>query len=125
MTTRWGSPLVANGFVECFLRVPRLLGCTAAAMLPKKARGTFRKHVTKPSEHVAAPPSTFVVGVGKTTINDLWWLSVSYEVGASRAVLFRLLALADVDAVPELENLVRVVHGEVHFALPRSILHHL
>ena len=26
-------------------------------MLPKQARGTFRKHVTKPSEQVATPPS--------------------------------------------------------------------
>ena len=26
-------------------------------MLPKQARGTFRKHITKPSEQVAAPPS--------------------------------------------------------------------
>ena len=25
-------------------------------MLPKQARGTFRKNVTKPSEQVAAPP---------------------------------------------------------------------
>jgi len=34
------------------------LGCTAAAMLPKQARGTFRKYAKKPSEQVAAPPST-------------------------------------------------------------------
>ena len=27
-------------------------------MLPKQARGTFRKHITKPSEQVATPPST-------------------------------------------------------------------
>ena len=26
-------------------------------MQPKQARGTFRKHITKPSEQVAAPPS--------------------------------------------------------------------
>ena len=32
-----------------------LLGCTAAAMLPKQARGTFRKHITKPFLQVAAP----------------------------------------------------------------------
>ena len=31
--------------------------CTPAAMLPKQAMGTFRKHITKPSEQVAAPPS--------------------------------------------------------------------
>ena len=33
-------------------------GSTEAAMLPKQTRGTFRKHITKPSEQVAAPPST-------------------------------------------------------------------
>ena len=27
-------------------------------MVPKQARGTFRKHITKPSEQVAAPTST-------------------------------------------------------------------
>ena len=31
-----------------FVKFPWLLGCTAAAMLPKQARGTFRKHFTKP-----------------------------------------------------------------------------
>ena len=66
-----GRPLVPRGFVKCFRRVPRLLGCTAAAMLPKQARGTFRKHTTKPSEQVAAPPGSpraelvmYVVNVG-------------------------------------------------------------
>ena len=34
------------------------MGYTAAAMLPKQARGALRKHITKPSEQVAAPPST-------------------------------------------------------------------
>merc|ERR1719264_913154 len=50
-----GAATCCEGFVKCFLRVPRLLGCTAAAMLPKQARGTFRKHITKPSEQVTAP----------------------------------------------------------------------
>ena len=27
-------------------------------MLPKQARGTFRKHITKPLEQVATPPTT-------------------------------------------------------------------
>ena len=40
----------SEGIVKCFLRVPRLLGCTAAAILPKQARETFRKHIMKPSE---------------------------------------------------------------------------
>ena len=38
-------------------------GCwafTAAAMLPKQAWGTLGKHITKPSEQVAAPPSMSV-----------------------------------------------------------------
>ena len=39
-----GSATCSEGFVNCFLRVPRLLGWTAAAMMPKQARGTFRKH---------------------------------------------------------------------------------
>ena len=34
------------------------MGCTAAAMLPKQARGTFRKLITKPWEQVAAPSSS-------------------------------------------------------------------
>ena len=54
-----GAATCSVGFVNCFLRqrVPRAVGCTAAAMLPKQARETFRKHITKPSEQVAAPPS--------------------------------------------------------------------
>ena len=32
----------------------RVLGYTAAAMLPKQARGSFRKHVTKPFSQPAA-----------------------------------------------------------------------
>ena len=35
------------------------MGYTAAAMLPKQAGGTFRKHIKKPSEQVAAPPSIY------------------------------------------------------------------
>ena len=53
-----GAATCSEGFVKFFLRVPRLLGCTAAAMLPKQAKGTFRTHITKHSEQVAAPPST-------------------------------------------------------------------
>ena len=52
-----GAATCSEVFIKCFLRAPRLLGCTAAAMLPKQARGTFRKHVTKPLEQVAAPPN--------------------------------------------------------------------
>ena len=53
-----GAATCSEGFENCFLIVPRLLGCTAAAMLIKQARITFRKHVTKPSEQVATPPNT-------------------------------------------------------------------
>ena len=31
------------------------MGCTAAAMKPKQARGTFRKHISKPFLQVVAP----------------------------------------------------------------------
>ena len=48
-----GQPLVPKGFVYFFLRV---LGCTAASLLPQQAKRTFRKFTTKPSEQVAAPP---------------------------------------------------------------------
>ena len=37
--TEWGGNLLKR-----FLRP---LGCSAAAMLPEQARGTFRKHITK------------------------------------------------------------------------------
>ena len=48
-----GAATCSEGFVKCFMRVPRLLGCTAAAMLPKQARGTFRK--VPPSRICIAP----------------------------------------------------------------------
>ena len=38
-----GRPLVPRGFVKCFLRVPRLLGCTAATLLPQQSKGNFLK----------------------------------------------------------------------------------
>ena len=50
-----GAATCSEGCVTCFLEFPRPLGCTAAAMLPKQAWATFRKHITKPSEQVAAP----------------------------------------------------------------------
>ena len=56
----WASTC-SGGFVYFFLRVPQAVGlyysCTAD-MLTKQARGTFKKHITKPSEQVAAPPSS-------------------------------------------------------------------
>ena len=53
-----GAATCSEGFVKCFLKVPQ---ATAAAMLPKQAKGTFRKHITKPSEQVAAPPSIYIL----------------------------------------------------------------
>ena len=45
----------SEGFVQCFLRVPRLLGCTAAAMLPRPCKqGKLSENILQ----VAAPPST-------------------------------------------------------------------
>ena len=37
-------------------------------MLPKQARGTFRKHITKPPEQVAAPPSISLTLVSTRTV---------------------------------------------------------
>ena len=48
---KWLSRMFSEGF-------HRQLGCTAAVMLHKQARWTFRKHITKPSEQVAAPDCT-------------------------------------------------------------------
>ena len=52
--TGWGGHLFRRFcllFSECFSE------STAAAMLPKQARRTYRKHITKPSKQVAVPPS--------------------------------------------------------------------
>ena len=38
-------------------------------MQPKQARGTFRKRITKPSEQVAAPPSTSSLQVSITFVS--------------------------------------------------------
>ena len=54
-----GAASCRRGFVfYVFWEFHRLLGCTAAAMLPKQARGTFRKHKTKPFLQVAVPDCT-------------------------------------------------------------------
>ena len=51
---RVGRPLVPKVLLTVFWEFPRLLVFTAAAMLPKQARGTYKKHITKPLEQVAA-----------------------------------------------------------------------
>ena len=61
-----GVATCSEGFVQCFLRVPRLPACTAVAVQPKQARETLRKHITKPSEQVAAPPSISCRGTDTT-----------------------------------------------------------
>ena len=48
-----GAAGCVKGFVTCFLRVPQ--GWTAAAILPKQARGTSKKYVTKPPTQPTAP----------------------------------------------------------------------
>ena len=48
-----GAAGCVKGFVTCFLRVPQ--GWTAAAILPKQARGTSRKYVAKPCTQPTAP----------------------------------------------------------------------
>ena len=47
---RVGRPRVPMVLFTFFLEFSKLLGCTAAAMLPQQARGTLRKHTTKPWE---------------------------------------------------------------------------
>ena len=42
-------------------------GCSATAMLPQQARGTFRKHTTKPLEQVAAPSGRYALNEVKRT----------------------------------------------------------
>ena len=52
-----GAATCSEGFEICFLKVPlACLGSMAAAVQPSSL-GTLRKHFTKPSEQVAAPPS--------------------------------------------------------------------
>ena len=53
-----GRSLLPKVLLTVFGEFPRPFGCTAAAMLPEQARGSFRKPIKKPSEQVAAPPST-------------------------------------------------------------------
>ena len=55
LCTGWGGHLFRRFHKHFFWEFPRLLGCTAATMLPKQARRTFRKHITK----VAAPDGSF------------------------------------------------------------------
>ena len=46
------------------------MGCTAAAMLPKQARRTYRKHITTPFLQVTAPDCRFVSFVGLNILRN-------------------------------------------------------
>ena len=47
-TVLGGAATCSEGFVKCFQRVPTLLGCTAATMLPKQAsKGNLKKTYNK------------------------------------------------------------------------------
>ena len=50
-----------------FSDIHRLLGCTAAAMLPKQSMGAFRKHITTTSEQDAEMLFQTVEGVCTTS----------------------------------------------------------
>ena len=54
--TGWGGHLFRR---FCKLFSESSTGCRAILQLPKQVRGTYRTHITKPSEQVAAPPSKF------------------------------------------------------------------
>ena len=83
--TRWGGHLFREVLLNVFSEFPRLLGCTAAAMLPQQARGTFRKLTTKPSEQVAAPPGPPIClpSVNAGTIPEGLLINMAPEVGTN------------------------------------------
>ena len=59
LTLLGGAATCSEGFVTCFLKVPlACLGGMEAAVEPNSL-GSLRKHFTKLSEQVAAPPDTF------------------------------------------------------------------
>ena len=60
-----GWQLVLKVLYNVFSEFFRPLGCTAPAMLLKQARGTYRKHITKPLEQAAAPDCIFNVACNK------------------------------------------------------------
>ena len=76
-----GAATFSKGLVKCFLRVPQAV--TAVAMLPKQARGTFRKLITKPSLQVAAPDCSFLLLLTQRGWpNYLWWSTVFEALGS-------------------------------------------
>ena len=103
----------SKGFVKCFPRVPRLLGCTASAMLPKQARETFRKHITKPSEQVAAPPSTQVhlTSVASPTSRD------AFKMMLLKSLLILGFLSFSIPATSGLPNIVFILLDDVDVQL--------
>ena len=69
LSTGWGGHLFRRFCKQISESSPKPLGFTAAAMLPKQARGTLGKHITKPSEQVAAPPGIKIGFLGRTKLS--------------------------------------------------------
>ena len=62
-----GAATCSKGFVICFLKVPlACLGSMSVTVQPNSL-GTLRKHFTKLSEQVAAPP-----GTGRSISSPTW-----------------------------------------------------
>ena len=80
------------------------MGFTAAAMLPKQARGTLGKHITKPSEQVAAPPSTLPTLIADCTIRNKvneshYRRAESFGPSFRRIPLSEMLYFAQIDSI--------------------------
>ena len=84
------------------LLVTKFTTLTAAAMLPKQARGTFRKHVKKPSEQVAAPPSRTTTLTTKKKFSSFPPLSPLFM-----AILWLLAMLGCVRSSPHEQRLIK------------------
>ena len=54
-----GAATSSEGFVKKILRVPQAVGLYYSCHAAHASRGTLRKHIIKPMEQVAAPPSIF------------------------------------------------------------------
>ena len=84
ISTGWGGNL--------FRRVLKnVLGYTAAAMPPKQARGTFSKHIAKPSEQVAAPDCILLFPLRSLikVIKLLFWFWWSQVISLTLFFLFQ------------------------------------
>ena len=77
------------------------MGCTAAAMLPKQAGGTFREHITKPSEQVAAPPS---ISNSYDCIRNVRAIGLTVEMLQARLSIIDLLLIGLDKPAPSLSH---------------------